>query len=96
MLDMAAPSLSNKICVLTLVSSRENPFRLSSSILASHLPYVNPGVSLFFLERSGDIKSCWGMEQGGMIVSGNEDERITAVTGNYLSLYALETLHPSS
>ena len=74
MLDMAAPSLSNKTRVLTLVSSRENPFRLSSSILASHLPYRNLGVSHSFLERSQDMfKSCQGMEKGKMTGSGNEN-----------------------
>lgn len=74
MLDVAAPSLSNKMRVLTLVSSRENPFRLSSSVSASHLPYRNPGVSLYFPERSQDVfKPCRGMEKGEMTGSGNEN-----------------------
>ena len=74
MLDTAAPSLLNKQRVLTLVSSRENPFRLSSSILASHLPYRNPGISTSFLKRfQGIFKSCREMEEEEMTGFDNED-----------------------
>ena len=52
-LDKAvALSLSNRMRVLTLESNKQNPFRFSSSVSASHLPCTNLGISFSFLEMS--------------------------------------------
>ena len=50
-LDSAvALSLSNRVRVLGLVFNKQNPFRFSFSVSASHLPCRDFRVSLSFLE----------------------------------------------
>lgn len=67
---VVAPSLSNRVRVLTLLCNKQNPFRFSSSVSASDLPFRIIGISLSFLENSQACKTCsevgrdWGCEKG--------------------------------